>query len=192
MTDVGAVEALVEQADMIVSICPPAEALAVADLVAGAGFDGVYVDANAVSPDTARAVGERFGRFVDGAVVGAPVRAGGSTRLYVSGPEAEVVAARWSGSALEVVVVEGDVGRGVGLEGVLRRVVEGHRRLPARDPRTGAGGRGGGAAARGMVAFTTGPRATVRARRVRQRGESLAVRRGDARERGRVRGARAA
>lgn len=34
------------------------------------GFDGLYVDVNAVSPDTARQVGRRFSRFVDGGIVG--------------------------------------------------------------------------------------------------------------------------
>ncbi|MFI5046766.1 MAG: DUF1932 domain-containing protein, partial [Acidimicrobiia bacterium] len=110
MIDVGSIEALVARADVIVSVCPPGEALTVADRVAAAGFDGVYVDANAVSPGTARAVGSRFGRFVDGGVIGAPVREGGSTRLYLSGAAAPTVADLWRETALEVVVIDGDVG----------------------------------------------------------------------------------
>src|SRR3954471_10056760 len=46
-TDVG-------RSDVVLSICPPAAALDVARTVAG--FTGLYVDANAVSPATARRV----------------------------------------------------------------------------------------------------------------------------------------
>ena len=48
--------------------------------VAACGFKGVYVDANAISPQTARAVGavvEATGaHFVDGGLFGAPPTAG--------------------------------------------------------------------------------------------------------------------
>jgi 3-hydroxyisobutyrate dehydrogenase-like beta-hydroxyacid dehydrogenase len=110
LVDVGTIEVLASQVDVLVSICPPAAALDVADSVAVAEFDGLYVDANAVSPATARSVSERFARFVDGSVVGAPVREGGGTRLYVAGTEAASVAALWRGSPLDVVVIDGDAG----------------------------------------------------------------------------------
>ena len=59
---------------MVLSICPPHGALGVARSVAG--FGGIFVDANAVSPDTAReirAVVESGGaRFVDGGIIGPP------------------------------------------------------------------------------------------------------------------------
>ncbi len=56
------------------SICPPHAALDVARAVSG--FEGTYVDANAISPATARkvaAVIERGGAsYVDGGIIGAP------------------------------------------------------------------------------------------------------------------------
>ncbi|MDX6411149.1 MAG: hypothetical protein QOE91_665, partial [Gaiellaceae bacterium] len=68
LDDVVTLDELREQADVIVSVCPPHAALEVAASVAG--FRGLYVDANAVSPATARAIAtdvERGGaRFVDG------------------------------------------------------------------------------------------------------------------------------
>jgi 3-hydroxyisobutyrate dehydrogenase-like beta-hydroxyacid dehydrogenase len=108
--DVGSLESLVAEADTIVSICPPDQAPAVARSVAEHGFDGVYVDANAISPATARAVGASFGRFVDGGVIGPPVDRAGTTRLYLSGAEASRVAARWEHSALDVRIIDGGPG----------------------------------------------------------------------------------
>src|SRR5580700_4507546 len=56
----GGLAGLVREADVIVSVCPPHAALGVARQVAlalpGAGFCGVYADANAVSPATAREI----------------------------------------------------------------------------------------------------------------------------------------
>ena len=110
MEDVGSLERLVERADVIVSVCPPAAAVDVARAVAGAGFDGIYVDANAISPAAARTIGAPFDRFVDGGVIGPPVRNAGSTRLYLSGGAATEVAALWNGTALETRVVDGGAG----------------------------------------------------------------------------------
>lgn len=110
MVDVGDLDGLVARCDVIVSICPPAAALDVAAAVAERGFTGVYVDANAIAPDTARRVGARFDRFVDGGVIGPPAHRAGTTRLYLSGEEAAPVAALWDGSALDARVVAGGAG----------------------------------------------------------------------------------
>jgi 3-hydroxyisobutyrate dehydrogenase-like beta-hydroxyacid dehydrogenase len=45
---------LARRAEIILSICPPHAALPVAREVAAAAFTGVFVDANAISPSTAR------------------------------------------------------------------------------------------------------------------------------------------
>ena len=110
MEDVGSIEAMAEHADVIISVCPPDAAVDVAAAVASVGFDGIYVDVNAISPATARLIGDRFGRFVDGGVVGPPVASAGSTRLYLSGDNAREVAELWRDSALEARVVEGGAG----------------------------------------------------------------------------------
>ncbi|MEO7371606.1 MAG: hypothetical protein ABIZ69_12120, partial [Ilumatobacteraceae bacterium] len=110
LQDVGSLESLVARADVIVSVCPPASAIDVAGDVAVAGFTGVYVDVNAVSPATARSIGANFDRYVDGGVVGPPVKAAGSTRLYLAGQEAADVAELWGASALETRVVDGGAG----------------------------------------------------------------------------------
>jgi len=48
LVDVGSVDALVHRAEVIVSVCPPASADGVAGSVAALGYDGIYVDVNAV------------------------------------------------------------------------------------------------------------------------------------------------
>jgi 3-hydroxyisobutyrate dehydrogenase-like beta-hydroxyacid dehydrogenase len=101
---------LVERSDVIVSVCPPGSALDVADQVAAIGFDGIYVDANAIAPATARSVGDRFERFVDGGIIGPPAVRAGITRLYLSGDDAGTVAPLWDGSFLDVRPIDGGPG----------------------------------------------------------------------------------
>jgi 3-hydroxyisobutyrate dehydrogenase-like beta-hydroxyacid dehydrogenase len=110
MEEVGTLDVLVQRADVIISVCPPGSARDVATQVATLGFDGIYVDVNAVSPATARSIGESFTRFVDGGVVGPPVRSPGTTRLYLSGKDAAHVADLWTGTPLETRVVDGGAG----------------------------------------------------------------------------------
>jgi 3-hydroxyisobutyrate dehydrogenase-like beta-hydroxyacid dehydrogenase len=93
--------------DVVFSVCPPHAALDVARSVGP--FAGLYVDANAVSPATAREVAEIVreggGRFVDGGIVGSPPRDTGTTRLYLSGDDAPAIAALFAGSVLDARVV---------------------------------------------------------------------------------------
>jgi hypothetical protein len=100
--DVGTTRDLAERADLLLSICPPHAALDVARQVAG--FDGVYVDANAISPMRAREVAAIHPRFVDGGIVGGPPDEPGTT-LYLSGPGAASVAVLFVGTNLEPRVV---------------------------------------------------------------------------------------
>ena len=96
LEDVGMLRDALRAAEFVLSVCPPHAAVTVAESVAAHGFRGIYIDANAVSPDTTRRVGsivEAAGAtFVDGGIVGAPPATGASTRLYLSGPSAGRVA----------------------------------------------------------------------------------------------------
>jgi 3-hydroxyisobutyrate dehydrogenase-like beta-hydroxyacid dehydrogenase len=107
LTDVGTAGAVAAQAGVILSICPPHAAMDVARAVAG--FGGLYVDANAVSPatagDIAVVISRGGGQYVDGGIIGLPPEAPGSTRLYLSGPRAPVVSALFAGTALEARVI---------------------------------------------------------------------------------------
>jgi hypothetical protein len=107
MEDIGALARL-RDADVVLSVCPPHAALDVAR--AFAGGTALYVDANAVSPATARAVAALHPRFVDGGIVGAPPTRPGTARLYLSGDEADLVAGLFAGGPLEARVLAGGVG----------------------------------------------------------------------------------
>src|SRR5262249_53587283 len=68
------------------------------------GFDGVYVDANAISPAHAHEIASLHARFVDGGIVGGPPVEPGTT-LYLSGSDAASVAELFDGSLLVTRVV---------------------------------------------------------------------------------------
>lgn len=106
LTDVGTLAALATRSEVVVSICPPEHAATVASDVRAAGFAGVLVDANAISPETAK----RIAPTVDGGVIGGPPRVAGTTRLYLSGPGAADVAALFAGSVLDARVLDGQIG----------------------------------------------------------------------------------
>jgi 3-hydroxyisobutyrate dehydrogenase-like beta-hydroxyacid dehydrogenase len=108
LEDVGSIDELVRRSDVIVSVCPPHAALDVARSVVG--FTGVYVDANAISPASAHSVADVVARVVDGGIVGPPPHEAGTTRLYLSGVEADSVAELFAGTPLEARVVSDQVG----------------------------------------------------------------------------------
>ena len=92
--------------DVILSVCPPHAALDVARSLQGT--TALVVDANAISPMTARRVGEVIGdRWVDGGIIGPPPRREGTTRLYLSGRHAPEAAQLFAGTHLEPVVLDG-------------------------------------------------------------------------------------
>jgi 3-hydroxyisobutyrate dehydrogenase-like beta-hydroxyacid dehydrogenase len=95
--DAGTATELAARSDVVFSIVPPHAARDVAASVQP--FGGIYVDANAVAPETARSLGAP--RFVDGGIVGGPP----APRLYLSGAEAAEVAQLFAGSPIESVVV---------------------------------------------------------------------------------------
>jgi 3-hydroxyisobutyrate dehydrogenase-like beta-hydroxyacid dehydrogenase len=106
--DAGTAADLARRAELILSVCPPHAARDVAQSVDG--FGGVYVDANAVSPQTARALAEEKARFVDGGIIGPPPVAGGTTRLYLSGAEAASAADLFDGTTVDARVLSDSVG----------------------------------------------------------------------------------
>jgi len=108
LADVGDVEELCRSCDVLFSVCPPHAAIDVAR--SAAGFEGIYVDANAVSPETSRAIGSVVNRFVDGGIVGSPPREAGTTRLYLAGAEAPEVAELFSGTIVDTRVVSDQPG----------------------------------------------------------------------------------
>ncbi len=114
LVDAGTIADLVDESDVIFSVCPPAAAGDVARAVAGAGFSGVYVDANAISPprmkEVAGIITAGGGEVVDGAIIGHPAWMEGTTYLHLSGPRAGEIAPLFKGSVLGTAVLSETVG----------------------------------------------------------------------------------
>jgi 3-hydroxyisobutyrate dehydrogenase-like beta-hydroxyacid dehydrogenase len=97
---------LIERCELILAICPPDAALGVARSMEG--FAGLYVDANAIAPATARRAAEILGtNYVDGGIIGPPPASAGTTRLYLSGSRAGEVAEVFAGARIEARVLAG-------------------------------------------------------------------------------------
>ena len=104
-TDVGSVEELARTSDTILSICPPAIAEETAAQVFALGFDGTYVEANAISPERMRRVAGLAPRVLDGSIIAAK-----GINLYLAGPGAEEVAAVFAGSEVTAVPIGDKIG----------------------------------------------------------------------------------
>jgi 3-hydroxyisobutyrate dehydrogenase-like beta-hydroxyacid dehydrogenase len=93
-------------AELILSICPPHAALEVAGSLAGTS--ALVLDANAVSPATARAIGAKLeGRWIDGGIVGPPPRHAGTTRLFLAGEHTQRAVELFAGTALQTIALAG-------------------------------------------------------------------------------------
>jgi Domain of unknown function (DUF1932) len=106
--DVGSLDALVRESELVLSICPPGIAEEVARAVAEAGFDGLYVEANAIAPARAEGIAAETGlRLVDGGII-----ARTRVALYLSGgPEdVERVAGLFTGSDVDAIGLPGGAG----------------------------------------------------------------------------------
>ena len=95
--------------EIVLSVCPPENAVEVGQAVAETEFTGTYCDANAISPATARCLLNLFGdRYVDGGIVGPPPRVHGHTRLYLSGPNANQIAALFKATRVQAEIISGE------------------------------------------------------------------------------------
>ena len=105
------------QADFFLSICPPSDALALAEkmaaLIAPGNKKPVYVDCNAVSPPTKVVIGNVILKagspFVDVGIIGLPPKEGYSPFLHASGPDAAKFGAL-NDFGIKVNVIEGPIG----------------------------------------------------------------------------------
>jgi 3-hydroxyisobutyrate dehydrogenase-like beta-hydroxyacid dehydrogenase len=103
--DAGSVEELVRESDIVLSICPPAIAEEVARQVFDLGFDGLYVEANAISPERMRRIAALDARVVDGSIIAAR-----GINLYLAGEGAEHVAELFDSGEVEAIALDAPVG----------------------------------------------------------------------------------
>jgi 3-hydroxyisobutyrate dehydrogenase-like beta-hydroxyacid dehydrogenase len=109
---------LVGEADILLAILAPAHAMAlagrIADAVGARAANLVYVECNAIAPQTTRQIGEVLeaagARFVDAGIIGPPPKSGSaSTRFYASGKDTGEFA-RLRDFGLDVRIVGDQVG----------------------------------------------------------------------------------
>jgi 3-hydroxyisobutyrate dehydrogenase-like beta-hydroxyacid dehydrogenase len=111
---------LLAAADIVLSVCPPEFAADVAAQVADHRYRGIFVEANAISPERSVRIAETVAaagaRAVDGAIIGPPPGDGSAARIYLSGADdgtddaVERAAAVFRGTDAEPVVVAGGLG----------------------------------------------------------------------------------
>ncbi len=98
IVDLPSYNDLVQEADLILSILVPAQAVNAAEKVAKAiertQTEILYVDCNAVAPNTVKKIDQTItssgGSFLDASIIGPPPRRDGSTRFYASGSSVEL------------------------------------------------------------------------------------------------------
>lgn len=116
LTQMDSEAALAGWADVVLSILPPGDALALAQKLAPVltprGESVIYADCNAVSPQTVKAVAAALPgiRFVDiGIIGGPPGPTGPGPRLYASGAAASALAGL-AERGIDLRIIEGGIG----------------------------------------------------------------------------------
>ena len=126
-------DALVEAADIVLSILPPAAAEGFAEEASAAlrrtGARPAVADCNAISPATARRAAARFAglevTFIDAGIIGSPPgRTALPTRFYCSGPDTTALEAL-DGPRLSVRRLGDDVGRASAMKMVYAATTKG-------------------------------------------------------------------
>src|SRR5207245_2077552 len=86
--DAGTIAALSAECSILLSVCPPHAAEDVAKQVLAGGFNGLYVDANAISPERTIRLGQMLAEagvsFVDGGIIGEPAWQPNTQCLYLA------------------------------------------------------------------------------------------------------------
>lgn len=120
LIEVDSIAALCQSCDTVLSICPPHAAEEVATAVLQAGFGGLYLDANAISPQRALKIGGMLQghgvSFVDGGIIGGPAWKPQETWLYLSGTHAPQIAECFARGPLETEIIGQEIGRASALK----------------------------------------------------------------------------
>ncbi len=120
LTELQSLDQLCSSCPIIVSVCPPHAAKAVAEEVLAAGFTGTYLDANAISPEHVKEIaGLLTGggiAVVDGGIIGPPAWTPGKTWLYLAGQRAAPLAECFSAGPLACEVIGAEIGKASALK----------------------------------------------------------------------------
>jgi 3-hydroxyisobutyrate dehydrogenase-like beta-hydroxyacid dehydrogenase len=111
LIDVVTVARMCEECSAIVSVCPPEFADEVANQVRSLSFRGLFVDANAISPERVRRMQGGL-KFVDASIIGLPP----APWIYFSGDHAAEAASYFEGGPIKTEVIEGEIGKASALK----------------------------------------------------------------------------
>lgn len=111
---------LCESCSFIICVCPPHAAEGVAIEVAEHGFQGLYVDANAISPQRTRLIEKILvdagATFVDGSIIGGPAWKPNRTWLYLAGDGASLAESYFTEGPLETRVIGETIGKAAAIK----------------------------------------------------------------------------
>jgi 3-hydroxyisobutyrate dehydrogenase-like beta-hydroxyacid dehydrogenase len=120
LIDTGSISALCTICDIILCVCPPHAAEEVTRLVVAGGFQGLYLDANAISPQRAIRMHQWMSakniHFIDGGIIGGPAWKPGETCLFLSGKDAQVISNCFKKGPLETKILGDEVGKASALK----------------------------------------------------------------------------
>ena len=120
LRQIDSLSQLCQTCKILISVCPPHAAEEVATSVNEAGFRGLYLDANAISPQRAVKIGQLLEGngilFVDGGIIGGPAWTPKETWLYLSGEHSQEIALCFSKGLLETRIIGDAVGKASALK----------------------------------------------------------------------------
>ena len=120
LIDVESLADLCTTCSTLICVCPPGAASEVAEQVASLGFMGLYIDANAISPQHSQEIGQVLQEagitYVDGSIIGSPAWKENTTRMYLSGEHADKAAAYFTAGPLTVKVIGDSIGQASALK----------------------------------------------------------------------------
>lgn len=120
LLEVDSLNQLCETSEIIFSVCPPHAAEEVANSVIECGFKGYYLDANAISPQRAKRIGDLMSsngiHFIDGGIIGGPAWKPKETTLYLAGKDSNVIADCFSNGPLETRIIGNEIGKASALK----------------------------------------------------------------------------
>ena len=120
LIEIDSLSELCQTCEIIFSVCPPHAAEEVAKSVIEAGFKGLYLDANAISPQRSIRIGQMMEEngihFIDGGIIGGPAWEPNETWLYLSGKDADKIAECFTKGPLETKIIGDEIGKASALK----------------------------------------------------------------------------
>jgi len=135
---VDSLEALVEEAEIILSIMPPEDVASTAARISSAfkttASNAYYVDCNAIAPQTSQDIGSGIvangGRYIDAGIIGMPPQNGHRIRLFISGPHLDALSPL-DGHGLDLKPVGPTIGQASGIKMCYAALTKGQMTLHA-------------------------------------------------------------